>query len=176
MKLTLYITLLVLTINDAFAGLSVGTSISYHKINDPNFEYEREFEDVNKLKSINVSYVHHIDDIVLSVGTNRLINAESKRKIRIGGRLFNSSSSVEYDVITAEVRMGRWIPSLFLSNVTVEREIKDLNKYQSNTSFVYGPAVGYMLSQKIVISLNYLMPNNELYLEGGSSLGINYNF
>ena len=179
-KLTL--TLLFLS-SPAFATtLSVGTTLSFLNINDPDFEYITN-RDQLQLSSVSLGLNQRIakTPFIVSISTNRLLNREISREVRSkkNGAIFTNKTKTEADSLTVGYQLGRYIPNIGIANVGVDKSIYYAGKLagekqQHAILGIFG--LTYIASKDISISSTITLPNKELNLESGVVLGINYNF
>ena len=179
-KLTL--TLLFLS-SPAFATtLSVGTTLSFLNINDPDFEYITN-RDQLQLSSVSIGLNQRIakTPFIASISTNRFINREVSREVKSkkSGVVFTNKTKTEVDSFILGYQLGRYIPNVGIANVGVDKSIyyagKLAGEKQQHTILgIFG--LTYIVSKDISITSTFTLPNKELNLEAGVVFGINYNF
>ena len=170
----LLVTISILLPQISKAGVSVGVSNMYTKINDPSFDYVNEFEQIGKITSVNVGYTKRICNYTITASTNRLLNKSLRRQVVINNYIMTSKTKIVYDSLQLGYMIKRFSPSIFLANTKVTRSITGYKAV--NHAFVGGVSLGYFLTKKINISAIYLLPNQELYLKSGFGVGVNYLF
>jgi hypothetical protein len=122
------------------------------------------------------SYVH--DNIVLSVNTNRLISQSNKETLKKDGQYFQGKSKVTTDTVNLGYRFNRFIPSLFISNAKIEKELmhnENLLLKTNQHSILYGAGVSYLPTKDLSLSSSFLAPNKEQNLKYGINLSVIYN-
>jgi hypothetical protein len=180
-KITL--TLLFLS-SPAIAGttLSVGTSLSFLNINDPDFEYTTNSDQL-QLSSISIGFNQRVakTPFIVNISTNRLINREVSREVRSkkNGAIFINKTKTEVDSLSLGYQLGRYIPNAGIANVGVEKSIYYAGKFlgakqQHAILGIFG--LTYIVSKDISITSTFALPNRELNLDAGVVFGVNYNF
>lgn len=166
--------------NQAFAGLTLGTSAIYANINDPNYDFVKEHEIA--AKSLTIGYSKSFsNNISLAIQTNRLYNPASTRSVisKSTGATLRNTSKLTTDNFLVGYRFGRFIPAFVVSNVKLDKSLYYKGAFQgsqTNHAIVYGLNLGYMLTRHLNTSFIYIAPNKELYLESAFGIGINYLF
>lgn len=166
---------------------NVGLSSIYTKINDPNYEYISDYEQIknpfkDSLKSFNLGVSKSFsNNLTISLNTNRLFSKEVKRTVRSkrNGAILLNRTRIKVDTFQIGKRFRRWLPMLFISNVEVDKSLWNDSRYlgrQINHTFLYGVNVHYFILKDVSASLGYIMPNRELYLDSGFFTTINYYF
>jgi hypothetical protein len=184
MKIKLITTLLLLLIaSSAFATtLSIGTTLSFLKINDLDFKYITS-RDQLQLSSVSIGLNQRIakTPFVVGISTNRLINREVSREVKSkkNGAVFTNKTKIEADSVIIGYQLGRYIPNIGVANVGVDKSIyyagKLAGEKQQHTILgMFG--LTYLASKDISITSTIILPNKELNLESGVVFGINYNF
>jgi hypothetical protein len=171
--------LLIISCNPSFAiGLSLGASIGYAAINDPNY---KDIDSGGYSGTLGIGLSQLINkDYLVAIQTTRFINKSSKKRvINKGGAVLDSKSYIESDSLLAAKIIDRFFYGIVLSNTVVEKSISCqgsvVGKSRSH-SILYGASVGYLLTKNIATSLTYIAPNKELDLEGALFTNINYFF
>ena len=161
---------------------TIGTSVSFLNINDPQFEYTSN-QDQLQLSNLSLGFSQRIakTPFIASISTNRLINREVSREVKNknNGAIFTNKTKTEADSLTVGYQLGRYIPNIGIANVGVDKSIYYAGKLagekqQHAILGIFG--LTYIASKDISISSTFTMPNKELNLESGVVLGINYNF
>lgn len=157
--------------------LSLGTSVNYLKINDPNYHYKSE----PKLNNINIGLNYIAKPFVISATSNRFLLQETSQQIisKKNGVSFENRTRTTADILSVGYQVGRFIPSVFISNAQVYKSLYHNDTFLGKTkqsSFIYGLNVNYFYDNNLSFSTAILAPNKELGLETGIVLGINYNF
>jgi hypothetical protein len=171
--------IILLFTKPALAGLSMGTSLVYTKINDPKYKYSNEYEQLTKLNSINLGYTKEYKRFNISLYSNRLFNKPIKRKVTYNNNTFTNETKTVYDAVQIGYRKGRLMPAFFMANTKIKKSLflgnVELGE-EINNIIAYGLSVNYFLEKNIPISLTYIFPNKEVHMEGGLGVGINYLF
>ncbi len=157
--------------------LNVGTSIFYANINNPNYRFANEYEQIKnpQFNSLSIGGTYISDKISITFQTNRFYTQPEKRVIITRrGVLLQSKTKLTTDALIAGVRVGRFLPALVLSNNKLEQVILD-NKTTKH-AFLYGASLGYLIEKNVIISAIYIAPNRELNLTNAFGVGINYLF
>ena len=169
--------LLAVSCNPSLAAVSFGTSMMYTKINDPVYKYTNELEQA-KLTSLTIGYFKEFDNKI-SVGayTNRFLNKGLKRKVKANATYYNNETRTKFDAIQIGYRIKRVMPSLFIANTEVDKKLfynGTLVGRQTNHIYTYGGSINYFVDKKTSVGLTYIAPNEEINMEGGIGLGINF--
>lgn len=178
--ITISILAALFSCNHAFAGLTLGTSAIYANINDPRYEFVKEYEIAAKSLTVGYSKAFY-NNINLSIQTNRLYNPTATRSVidtKTGVTLQNKSK-LTTDNLLIGYRFGRFIPAVIVSNIKLDKTLYYKGNFQgkeTNHAIVYGLNLGYMLTRHVNTSFIYIAPNKELYLESAFGIGINYLF
>jgi hypothetical protein len=166
------ISTILLYCNNSFA-FQVGLSTNKLAIDDG---FKRHSNLGNYSLFYGYSYAHN--NIVLSVNTNRLISQTNKETLKKDGQYFQGKSKVTTDTLTLGYRFNRFIPSLFVSNAEVEKELshnENLLLKTNQHSILYGAGVSYLLSKDLSLAGSFIAPNKEQNLKYGINLSIIYN-
>ncbi|NVM36902.1 MAG: hypothetical protein HWN81_14995 [Candidatus Lokiarchaeota archaeon] len=167
--------LFLLSAQCGFAGnITIGTSLIYTKTNDPSFDYIDETSDIEKPKSLLVGYGTNYKNIYLNVATNRLLSRREKKEVLIGDRVFISKAKLTYDSFQLGYRYNRLIPNIIGINAKLTRAVNGFTK--TNYVFLRGVGLNIILTEDIIFNSFYILPNKEIYLEGGAGIGITYNY
>jgi len=163
---------LFFNINYAFAKLSIGLSSTYTNINDPIFNY------VDKPNfSLSVGSTANYNDYLFTVSTNRLLNQVNKFTVKNNNNLrFRNENKIITDTLQIGLKR-QFTPTVFLSNVSIKKKLyfnDNLEGLEKKTSWVYGIGLLHFFNESSNVNLNLIMPNTELDLEGGFSVGVNY--
>ena len=176
--ITFIFLILFVSCNPALAGVSVGTSLMYTKINDPVYKYTNELEQV-KLTSVNVGYFKTFNKLSVGAYTNRFLNRSLKRKVKANTTHFINETRTTFDALQFGYIFKRVMPTVFIANTKVDKKLfyqGSLLGRQTNHIFTYGAGLNYFLDKKTIVGLNYIAPNEEINMEGGLGIGINYLF
>jgi hypothetical protein len=176
-KTILTLLILATSCTPALATITLGTSIMYTKINDPVYKYTNEAEQL-KLSSINIGYFKEFKNKI-SVGayTNRFLNKGLKRKVKANTTHFVNQTKITFDAIQVGYRFKRLMPNIFVANTKVDKKLFYQNTLlgeKVNHIYTYGAGVNYYLDKKYTVNLTYIFPVEEINMEGGLALGINF--
>ena len=177
MKITGIIIALLLISSKANAGFNIGTSLLYIDAKDPDYKYIDSYKP--KLNSVSIGYNKEVKRFNIGLSTNRLLVRDVKRKVSCSGQVCTNLTKVTHDSFHLGYRVGRYIPSIFVSNVNIVKSLYLNNNYlgvEENTIIAYGFGGSYLLNERINISINIIMPNKEIHMKKGLGLSINYNF
>lgn len=164
---------------------NIGTSIIYTNINEPNYNFANDKEQIKDgktaFKSITYGLTHFQNNFAFTIQTNRFLNSSIKRAVvdKRTGMTLHNKSKLTNDTFLIGYRFGRVIPSLLLSNAKLQKSLYYNGVFQGKEtkhSFVYGASVSYFLTKNLNSSLIYIAPNKELNLESAIGLGFNYLF
>jgi hypothetical protein len=156
---------------------SIGLSTSYFKENNKDFKTEYKPEPT-------VTFTHLFDykGKKLGYSTNRIDNWFSGRK-KQDIKLSNGVKAINQQLITYDSflvgrQFNRFIPMLYLANAKIDNKIIVNNnvKRKINHVYLYGANLIYLINNEVSASVSYIAPSQEIELEGGISIGINYNF
>ena len=185
MQNLLKITFLFLLLSaPAFANptLSIGTTLSLLKINDPDFQYTSN-RDQLQLSSVSFALSERINKspFIASISTNRLINRSVDREVvsKKNGVFFTNKTKIKADTLTIGYQMGRYIPNFGLTNVGVEKSLYYAGKFlmkKQQTALIPSIGLTFIANKDISINSTIIAPNKELNLDAGVVFGVNYNF
>lgn len=157
---------------NANAGVTLGTSISYFKNNDPVYNY------VDKpVNSFNIGYNKSVNSFNINLATNRFLNWGTEKQVKKGNATFINKTYIDYEAIQVGYRINRFIPNVLIGNVHTEKKLSYNGVFQGksrNDFIAYGGGLSYIVTKHIVASFNIILPNEEM--DFGSSLSINYLF
>lgn len=162
---------------------SIGTSISILNINDSDFNYTSD-KDQLQISSINTGFLASEDDtpFVFGLYTNRLIyNRPSVRtvKSKADGQIYTNKVKSKVDTALIGYRYKKYIPAVFISNADVEKSVHDGGQeigFKSNNTILYGLNLTYLYNKDFNGSVAILAPNEDLDIDAGVVFSINYNF
>lgn len=157
------------------AGKVISTSILYTKINNPDYKYIDDSEQL-RFSNLNIGYTAEIKGVFIGLHSNRLFYRDVVRKVKMNGRTYNNKTKVRSDILQIGYRVQRFIPYLFITNTEVDtRLITDHKTYRRiNNINSYGLGVNYIINQSVSLGFNYIAPTEEIDLEGGIGFTINY--
>jgi hypothetical protein len=164
----------------AKAGLTIGSSIIYTNIDDPRYKFVKEYE--FNPKNLNFGYFKFFkNNLVLTIQTNRLYNPSSIRSVidKNNGITLQNESKITTDNLLLGYYSNRFIPSLIISNIKLDKTLYYKSKKQGreiNHAIVYGLNFGYLLNKNLNTSLVIIFPNKELYLKSALGISVNYLF
>tara|TARA_R110000782_G_scaffold244557_1_gene331339 strand:- start:101 stop:619 length:519 start_codon:yes stop_codon:yes gene_type:complete len=170
-KFVTLLSVILFSVN-ANAGVSLGTSISYFKNNDPVYDYADK-----PVNSFNIGYNKSVNDFNISLTTNRFLNWGIEKKVKNGNTTFINKTYIDYEAIQLGYRIKRFIPSVLIANVHTEKKLSYNGVFQGKTRndfIAYGGGLSYIVTKHIITSFNIILPNEEM--DFGSSLSINYLF
>lgn len=157
--------------------LSIGASIIKANINDPKYKYINQNEII---PSFNIGLSKSFNNIVLSIQTNRLINHAISRSVTSeNGIVYQNKSKITNDTVLFGYRIERFIPSMLVSNVKLNKSLWYRGNYiakQTNHTIIYGMNFGYMLTENINANLFFIAPNRELNLKNTTGINLTYLF
>ena len=168
--------------SNAFArtSLVIDASNIYTNINDDQYHYNNEYEQIGKKPDYSLGLYSNYSNISYGFSTNRLSNNQSNRRvINKQGVGFNLFSNIIVDSLSVGYLFGRFNPSLFISRADVEKELFFKGRSLGNERdivLLYGVNVGYFLTKNINLGLLFIAPNETLNLEFGSGVSIKYFF
>lgn len=162
----------------------IGTSLLYTKINDPNYEFVNEYEQLKnpkyQLRSITFGHSVEFDNkLVIDLSSNRLFNKDISRSIKYlpTGSIFLNKTQTSIDSLSLGKRFNRFVPMFFIANVEISKSIYDGNSLLVKTvnhTYFYGFNFITYVNKKISISLFVIAPNKVINLELGGGVGISY--
>ena len=163
---------------------SVGLSNIYTNINDNQFNYEDEYEQIGNDFSGNIGINYNTkynssSKLLVSLTTNRLFSKFSNRIILDEKEnQFKLKSRSIVDSLSIGKTEGRFNHSLFIARVDVEKQLF-YNEHKLGTKFrdivlLYGFSGGYFITKDINVGIILIAPNETLDLEFGGGLFINY--
>lgn len=160
--------------------LNVGLNSLHSNINDPNYSYVNQYEDIKNLNiSAGATYIFD-NKIVLGFSTNRLYRPERKRTAENNsGVEFENKTKLTTDSFLIGYAYKRFIPSIFIANVRDQEALYYKGQQvgsSDKTAILAGVNLSYFLTKEIAGSVFYVLPNQELNLESGFGVGINYYF
>ena len=161
---------------------TVGSSIYYTKINDPNFDFIGEWNPIKNISSINLGVSAQNENIIYRVTSNRLFNRSVERKVRSkkNGQVFINKTNIVNDTFYLGYQINRIQPSLFISKAIVEKSLHSqggmILKQENIKTILYGFNLGYSINKNTQILGTFVFPNRKLYLEAGLGLGVNFIF
>lgn len=178
------ITYLILCASSQASNLnySIGTTLSFLKINDPNFKYTNN-QDQLQINNISVGLNYKIPDssFIINAYTNRIIfNKAHTRTVRnkTNGNLSQVKTKVEADTFMLGYDFGKKIiPSFMVGNVTVQKGLYSHNTLtgeKTQHSFYYGLNLSYFIKQDFYLTSSFIAPIEELGLESGVIIGLYY--
>ena len=176
------IILLSLISFNSYARLTIGTSILYTKISNPDYNYVSEYERLGELDNFNIGYSHEINNINIHLSTNRLFNKEISRNVITKNHLtFNSKVKTTYDSLQLGYIKNRIMPAIFIANTEVRERLYTLDRKimlgeETKHTIIKGVNLVYFVNKNISANATYLLPDNELHLKGGLGFGMNYIF
>jgi len=186
MKILLILTALMTATHSAKADIFAGVSASYLNINNPSLEYIKESDKISGFNSITVGNSESYKDVVFTIATNRLLNQPLKSDMILNNAYFvKRESRVVYDSFQVGYKLGslnprlkNLIPSFLVANTMSNQKIWFNGKMteQTNWAYVYGLNLNIFVDEKRFFSMTYILPNKELYLEGGLTVGFNFLF
>jgi len=161
-------------------SLSLGTSVNILNISDPNYGYVSNSDQL-KLSSLNVGLNYFKKPFVFTATTNRLLLQPSSRqmvskKTEIG---FENRTKTRADTFLIGYQIKQFVPGIFITNANVDKRLYRNDKLVGGTkqsALLWGVAGSYFYDKNLSFSAAILAPNEELGLETGLVLGINYNF
>lgn len=165
----------------AKSSISIGTTMSFLKIDDPNFKYINN-NDQLQLSSLNLGlhYQPNKTAFVYSVLTNRILNRGVNRQVRSknNNNIYTNTTKVIADTIMLGYQIRQFIPSVFLSNVNVDKAIliNNVYKHDIKNSFIWGINTTYYLTKNINLTSSIVMPNKKFNINTGIIFGANYIF
>ena len=191
MKYFVIILILLLPIAAKAKGRSYNFSITnstmYTKINDSNYEYVNENEQVknpfkDSLKSLSVGVSKEFkDNWTIIINTNRLYSKEIKRsvKYKANNAILENRTRLKNDTIQVGKRFKKLLPTVFISNVEVDKSLWKDNQFlgrKVNHTILYGVNLNYFMTKHWSTSMFYVFPNEEINLESGFGLTTSFNF
>ena len=171
----------------AYYNSHIGVGVLHTEINDPNYDFVNENEQLENPKQQirSVAFGHSIEfdnKISLTATTNRLFNKDSSRAVRNkqSGVTFLNKTKITYDSLSIGKRVyKRYIPYIFLANTKIDKKLYYNDVFvgeEIKHAILYGFNLTTYLTKEISVTSNYIMPNNEFDLKYGVGLTINYNF
>lgn len=162
----------------------IGTSLSYLKINDPDYKFVNEYESINSPEITSLTFGQSFEfenKVVLDLTTNCLFNKSTSRSVisTTNNLTFLNKTKVTTDIISIGKRFKRVVPMIFVSNTKVDKELYYNNNLVGsaiNHAWLYGINATYYITKEVSSSIFYIAPNDEMDLEGGLGIGFNYNF
>ena len=172
LSILINIILLILTVDNARAGFTVGSSISYFKNNEPVYKY------VDKpVNGFSYGYNKHYKKLYLTTSTNRFVNWQEEKRVKKGNLIFTSKTKTEFEALQLGYRVKRFIPSVFIANAHIEKKLYYKDSFigrSKNTVIVYGFGSSHIITRNLLGSVNIVAPNEEMFW--GMILSINYLF
>jgi len=172
-----YLLILLLLASCSKPMSSIGLSTSYLKENNKAFKTEYEPE-----PTITFTHLFDYKGNKLGYSTNRIDNWLSGRnkqdiKLNNGVRAMREQM-ITYDSLLVGKQFNRLIPMLYLANTTIDNKfiINNNVKKKVNHVFLYGANLSYLINKQVSASVVYIAPNQEIGIESGFSIGLNYNF
>jgi hypothetical protein len=161
--------------SNCFAGFNVGISYFDIRSEDKNFRYVD-----NKIEpNLTIGYSKAINNYVISVNTNRF-NFTSKRKVADKrNKEYQLETRSNIDSIQFGYKVINFIPSIFVANASVVKNLRYNNNTVSKTKYhtlLYGVNLTIFLDKNISTSLIYVRPNKTLQTNNTFGGSINYYF
>jgi hypothetical protein len=161
----------------AMAAVTFSTSVMYTKINDPAYKFTNEAEQL-KLTSLTLGYFKELkNNISVGAYTNRFLNKGLKRQVTANTTLFTNRTKTTFDAVQLGYRINRVMPNIFIANTEVDKKLYyqgSLVGRQTNHIYTYGAGLNYYLDKKATVGLTYILPVEEINMEGGLALSINF--
>jgi len=169
MRIILIILLFILSKN-CFASTYLSIGAVYQKQHDKNFYLQEKI-----LPTASIGYFKSIVNFTATIQTNRISNFVNKEFVnsKKDGKAYELKSRLTADTISIGYKINRFNPSIFFSNVRVE---KTISKRRVNHAILYGASLNYFLNNKMAISTSIVAPNKEIGLSFATLLTINYFF